>query len=131
MPHRVYARRAPIARRVGSEAQKNGRAHDEPCRLCSSESGSDQPPAPVVAAVVEPVVADVVLPVADVDDFVDEDVLLLVDEVVPLPPEPESSPQAATDIAIPVSTVNSPANFIKRVILSVFLPRLEPKPCSK
>ena len=94
-------------------------------------SGSDQPPPPV-ADVVPLVVADVVLPVPLVTAEVVPDVVPLVDEVVELlPPEPESSPQAAMDIASPVSTVNRPAIFMKRIILSVFLPRLEPKPCSK
>lgn len=78
--------------------------------------------------VVAPVVADVVVP----PELVEALVVPLVElDVVPLPPDPESSPQAATIIAVPVSTVNSPASFMKRVIFSVFLPRPEPKPCSK
>jgi hypothetical protein len=32
---------------------------------------------------------------------------------------------------VPESTVNSPAIFMKRVIVPVILPRPEPKPCSK
>ena len=68
-------------------------------------------------------------PLDEDEAFEELDELVLV-EVVSLPPEPESSPQAAI-IAVPESTVNSPANFMKRVIVRVFLPRPEPKPCSK